>query len=88
MLFSRWSGGGISRRCWVSRLSLGPLGLKRVHLRVQLTDVPPRCLVVKMAFSPLVGQLMLSVVARSTDSAGWLAKGMARRDGRKLLLRV
>ena len=88
MLFSRWSGRGISRGCWVSRLSLGPLGLKRVHLRVQLTDVPPRCLVIKMAFSPLVGQLKRSMVGRSTDPAGRLAKGVARRDGRKLLIGV
>jgi hypothetical protein len=41
-----------------------------------------------VAFALLVGQLELVVVARSTDPAGWLAKGMARRDGRKLLFRV
>ena len=74
--------------CWVSRLFLSPLGLESVHLRVQLADVPSGCLVMKVAFAPLVGQLKLSVVARSTDPAGRLAKGMARRDGRKLLLRV
>ena len=76
------------RRCWVIRLFLSPLGLESVHLRGQLADVPPRCLVVEVAFAPLVGQLKLSVVARSTDPAGWLAKGMARRYGRELLLRV
>ena len=90
MLFSRGSGRGISmcRKCWVGRLSLSPLGLERVHLRGQLADVPSGCLVVEAAFSPLVGQLKLGVVARSTDPAGRLAKGMARRDGRKFLLRV
>ena len=76
------------RGCWVCRLFLSPLGLKRVHLRVQLTDVPPRCPVIEVAFAPLVGQLKLSVVARSTDPAGWLAEGMARRYGRQLLFRV
>jgi hypothetical protein len=76
------------RRCWVRRLSLSPLGLERVHLRGQLADVPPRRLIIEVAFAPLVGQLKLSVVARSTDPAGRLAKGMARRDGRKLLLGV
>ena len=88
MLFSRWSGGGISRCrwCWICRLFRGPLGLKCVHLRCQLADAPPRCLVVEVAFAPLVSQLELSVVARSTDAAGWLAVGMARRDGGKLLL--
>jgi hypothetical protein len=35
-----------------------------------------------------MGQLELSVVARSADPAGRSAKGMAGRDGRKFLLRV
>jgi hypothetical protein len=76
------------RKCWVSRLSLSPLGLERVHLRGQLADVPSGCLVVEAAFAPLMSQLKLSVVARSADPAGRSAEGMARRDGRKFLLRV
>ena len=91
MLLSRRSGRGISacqRCCWVGRLFLSLLGFERVHLRGQLKDVPSGCLVVKAAFAPLVGQLKLSVVVCSTDTAGRLAKGMARRDGRKILLRV
>ena len=73
---------------WVSRLFLSPLGLESVHLRVQLADMPSERLVIEAAFAPLVGQLKLGVVVRSTDTAGRLAKGMARRDGRKLLLGV
>ena len=76
------------RGCWICRPFLSPLGLKRVHLRSQLADAPSRCLVVEVAFAPLVGQLKLRVVARSTDPAGWLAEGMARWYGGKLLLRV
>jgi hypothetical protein len=76
------------RKCWVSRLSFSPLGFERVHLLSQLVDMPPRCLVTEVAFAPLMGLLELVVVARSTDPAGWSAKGMASWDGRKLLLRV
>ena len=76
------------RWCWICRLFRGPLGFKRVHLRCQLADAPSGRLVVKAALTPLMSQLELSVVARSTDAAGWLAVGMARRDGRKLLLGV
>jgi hypothetical protein len=73
---------------WVSRLFLSPLGLESIHLRGQLADVSSGRLVVVAAFSPLIGQLTLGVVGHSTDPAGRLAKGMARRDGRKFLLRV
>ena len=74
------------RECWVCRLFLSPLGLKRVHLRSQLADAPSGRLVVEAALTPLVSQLKLNVVARSSDTAGWLAEGMARRNRRKLLL--
>ncbi len=73
---------------WVSRMFRSPLGLKSVHLRVQLADVPFGRLVIKVAFAPLVCQLKLSVVARSTDPAGRSAKRTARRDRRKLFLGV
>ncbi len=73
------------RKCWVGRLSLCPLGLERVHLRGELADMPSGCLVVEAAFASLVGQLKLSVVARSTDPTGRSAEGMAGRDGRQFL---
>ena len=76
------------RCCWVDRLFLSLLGFESVHLRGQLTDVPSRRLVGKAAFPPLVGQLKLGVVVHSTDPAGRLAKGVARRDGRQLLIGV
>ena len=74
------------RGCWICRLFRGPLGFKRVHLRCQLADAPSGRLVFKAALTPLMSQLELGVVAQSTDAAGWLAEGMARRDRRKLLL--
>jgi hypothetical protein len=74
------------KKCWVSRLSSSPLGFERVHLLSQLVDVPPRCLVLEVAFEPLMGLLELVVVARSTDPAGWSTKGMPSWDGGKLLL--
>ena len=76
------------QRCWMSRLFLSPLGFESVHLRGELANVSSGCLVVEAAFSPLVGQLKRSMVGRSTDPAGRLAKGVARRDGRKLLIGV
>ena len=76
------------QRCWISRLFLSPLGLESIHLRGQLANVSSGCLVVEAAFSPLVGQLTLSVVGHSTDPAGRLAKEVARGDGRKLLIGV
>ncbi len=76
------------QRCWISGLFLSPLGLESIHLRGQLANVSSRCLVIEAAFSPIVGQLKLSVVGRSTDPAGRLAKGVARRDVRKLLIGV
>ena len=82
--------GGISvcQGCWISRLVLSPLGLESIHLRGQLANVSSRCLVIEAAFSPLVGQLKRNMVGRSTDPAGRLAKGVARKDGRKLLIGV
>ena len=72
----------------VSRVILSPVGLESVHLRSKVADVSSGSLVVIAAFSPLMGQLTLSVVGRSTDPTGRLAKGVARRDGRKLLIGV
>ena len=74
--------------CWIRRLFPSPLGLEGIHLRGQLADVSPGRLVVVAAFSPLIGQLTLGVVGHSTDPAGRLAKGVARRDGRQLLIGV
>ena len=74
--------------CWISKLFLSPLGLESIHLRGQLADVSSGRLVVVAAFSPPMGQLTLSVVGHSTDPAGRLAKGVARRDGRQLLIGV
>ncbi len=45
-------------------------------------------MVVIAAFSPLIGQLRLGVVGHSTDSAGRLAKGVARRDGGQLFIGI
>ena len=76
------------QRCWTSRLFFSPLGFESVHLRGELANVSSGCLVIEAAFSPLVGQLTLSVVGHSTDPTGRLAKGVAKRDGRQLLIGV
>ncbi len=58
------------RGCWSCRLFPSPLGLESIHLCGQLEDVSLGSLVVVAGFSPLIGQLKLGVVERSTDSAG------------------
>ena len=76
------------RGCWSCRLFTSPLGLKSIHLCSQLADVSSGGLVVVAGFSPLIGQLKLGVVGHSTDPAGRLAKGVARRDRRQLLIGI
>ncbi len=76
------------RGCWSCELILSPLGLESVHLRSQVADVSSGRLVSVTCLSPLIGQLTLGVMERSTDSAGRLAKRVARRDGGQFVIGI
>ncbi len=75
-----WRGLSGYRGCWSCGLILSPVGLESVHLRSQVADVSSGSLVVTAGFSPLMGQLALGAMELSSDSAGRLAKRVARRD--------
>ena len=82
--------GGNSWRgwCWRRGLLLCSLGLEGVHLCDQVADVPARGLMVVTRLLSLIGELMLCTMRFSSDSARGLAKGVARREGRELVIRV
>ena len=65
-----WRNFSGYRGCWSCGLILSHVGLESVHLRSKGADVSSGSLVVIAGFSPLIGQLKLGVVERSTDSAG------------------
>ncbi len=69
-------------------LLLASLGLEGVHLCNQVADVPARSLMPITRLSFLVGDLTLCTMEFSANSARGLAKGVARRDGRELVITV
>ncbi len=78
-----WGG-----RRWDCGQLLASLGLEGIHLRNQVADVPARSLMRIAALSSLVSDMLLCTTKFSANSARGLAKGVARREGRKLGIRV
>ncbi len=76
------------RWCWCCGLLLCSLGLKGVHLCDQVADVPTRGLMLITRLLSLIGELTLCTMEFSANSATRLAKGVARREGRELVIRV
>ena len=75
-------------RCRRRGLILYSLGLEGVHLRDQVADVSTPRLLVVAGLSPLMGQLALGVMEHSSDSAGRVAKRVAKRYGGQLVIRI
>jgi hypothetical protein len=83
------AGKSIWRRwCCGCGLLLGSLGLKGVHLCDQVADVPARGLMLITRLMSLVGELTLCTMEFSADSTRGLAKGVAGREWRELVIRV
>ncbi len=80
---SSWRGW-----CWGCGLLLDSLGLKGVHFCDQVADVPARGLMPITRLLSLVGELTLGTMEFSANSARGLAKGVARREERELVIRV